>query len=371
VNVPFLDLRSTYLELQSEIDEAVQRVLNSGSYIGGAEVEAFENAFASFCGATHVVGVANGLDALKLALLALDVGPGDEVIVPSHTFIATWLAVSQCGATPVPVEPTAGAFNIDPQQVAARITPKTKGIIPVHLYGEPAELDPLINIANRHGLFVLEDAAQAHGAVYRGRRIGSHGHAVAWSFYPGKNLGAFGDGGAVSTRDESLARRVRMLGNYGSHTKYVNDAIGFNSRLDPIQAAILRAKLPRIDEWNARRSAIAEQYTQAFGQLLATPPGPQERQGHAWHLYVIRHPDRDRLQQQLSDAGVTTLIHYPRPPHQQKAYTHLGKGVGSLPMAEQYASTVLSLPIGPHLTPAQVDHVIEAVANSVASIPQA
>lgn len=370
MNVPFLDLGATYLELQTEIDEAIQRVLNSGSYIGGAEVEAFENAFADFCGADHVVGVANGLDALKLALLALDVGPGDEVIVPSHTFIATWLAVSQCGATPIPIEPKAGDFNIDPQQVAARITSKTKGIIPVHLYGEPADLDPLIDIANRHGLFVLEDAAQAHGAVYRGRRIGSHGHAVAWSFYPGKNLGAFGDGGAVSTRDESLARRVRMLGNYGSRTKYVNDAIGFNSRLDPIQAAVLRAKLPRMEEWNARRSTIANRYSEALGPLLTTPPGPEESRGHAWHLYVIRHPDRDRLQLQLSGAGVTTLIHYPRPPHLQEAYADLGYGVGSFPLAEQHAATVLSLPIGPHLTPSQIDHVIEAVANSVTSIPQ-
>jgi len=371
VNVPFLDLKSTYLELQPEIDEAVQRVLHSGSYIGGAEVEAFENAFAGFCGARHVVGVANGLDALKLALLALDVGPGDEVIVPSHTFIATWLAVSQCGATPVPVEPAADGFNIDPQRVAARITPKTKGIIPVHLYGEPADLDPLIDIAERHGLFVLEDAAQAHGAVYRGRRIGSHGHAVAWSFYPGKNLGAFGDGGAVSTQDEALARRIRMLGNYGSRTKYVNDSIGYNSRLDPLQAAILRAKLPRLDEWNARRHAIAERYEQAFGALLPTPALPSERQGHAWHLYVIRHPDRDRLQQQLSDAGVTTLIHYPRPPHLQAAYAPLGLGAGSFPLAEQYAATVLSLPIGPHLSAAQVDHVIEAVTGVLTAMPQA
>jgi dTDP-4-amino-4,6-dideoxygalactose transaminase len=367
MNVPFLDLKSTYLELQTEIEDAVQRVLRSGSYIGGGEVEAFENAYADFCGARHVVGVANGLDALKLALLALDVGPGDEVIVPSHTFIATWLAVSQCGATPVPVEPTESGFNIDPEQVAAHITPRTKGIIPVHLYGEPADLAPLIDLANRHGLFVLEDAAQAHGAVYRGRRIGSHGHAVAWSFYPGKNLGAFGDGGAVSTNDETLARRVRMLGNYGSRTKYVNDVIGYNSRLDPIQAAVLCAKLPRIDEWNARRSAIAELYSQALGAHVTTPAAPQERQGHVWHLYVIRHPERDRLQQQLSETGVTTLIHYPRPPHLQEAYAPLGLGAGSFPRAEQYAATLLSLPIGPHLTPLHVDQVIDAVMNSVSS----
>lgn len=369
MNVPFLDLKSTHLELRHEIDEAVQRVLQSGGYIGGAEVDAFENAFAAFCGARHVVGVANGLDALKLALLALDVGPGDEVIVPSHTFIATWLAVSQCGATPVPVEPAEGGFNIDPQRVAAHITPKTKGIIPVHLYGEPADLDPLIGLANRHGLFVLEDAAQAHGAVYQGQRIGAHGHAVAWSFYPGKNLGAFGDGGAVSTQDEGLARRIRMLGNYGSSTKYINDAIGFNSRLDPIQAAVLRVKLRRLDDWNARRSAIAERYQRAFGALLTTPRIPPEPKGHAWHLYVIQHPDREGLQKRLAADGVSTLIHYPRPPHLQQAYAPLGMGAGRYPLAERLADTVLSLPIGPHLASAQVDHVIESVVRAVARHP--
>lgn len=370
MNVPFLDLKATYLELKPAIDGAVQRVLQSGSYVGGAEVEAFENAYAAYCGAKHVVGTANGLDALKLALLAFDVGPGDEVIVPSHTFIATWLAVSQCGATPVPVEPVVGGFNIDPEQVAAKITSKTKGIIPVHLYGEPADLAPLLGIADRHGLFVLEDAAQAHGAVYQGRRIGSHGHAVAWSFYPGKNLGAFGDGGAVSTQDESLARRVRMLGNYGSRTKYVNDMIGYNSRLDPIQAAILRVKLPYLDEWNERRRAIAERYSFGLGSLLTTPSGPQGCHGHVWHLYVVRHPDRDRLQQKLSQLGVTTLIHYPRPPHLQEAYSSLGLVAGSFPLAEQSGATVLSLPIGPHLESDQIDFVINAVADSVLSISQ-
>ncbi len=366
--MPFLDLKSAYLEQQVEIHDAIQRVLHGGSYIGGAELEAFESAFADFCGARHVVGVANGLDALKLALLALDVGPGDEVIVPSHTFIATWLAVSQCGATPVPVEPTEGGYNIDPQKVAAHITPRTKGIIPVHLYGKPADLNPLIDIANRYGLFVLEDAAQAHGAVYRGRRIGCHGHAVAWSFYPGKNLGAFGDGGALSTNDETLARRVRMLGNYGSGTKYINEVIGYNSRLDPIQAAILRVKLPRIDEWNNRRTAIAERYNKSLSHLLTTPAAPQEPQGHAWHLYVIRSPKRDLLQQKLSGAGVSTQIHYPHPPHLQEAYSPLALGPGSFPVAEEYATTLLSLPIGPHLMPAQVDYVIDAVIRSASSI---
>lgn len=368
MNVPFLDLKSTYLEIQPEIDEAVARVLASGGYIGGAEVEAFENAFADYCGAKHVVGVANGLDALKLALLALDVKPGDEVIVPSHTFIATWLAVSQCGAIPVPVEPEPGSFNIDPVQVAARITQRTRGIIPVHLYGEPAKLEPLIEIADRHALFVLEDAAQAHGAVYRGRRIGSHGHAVAWSFYPGKNLGAFGDGGAVSTQDESLARRIRTLGNYGSRVKYFNDEVGYNSRLDPLQAAILRVKLSRLDEWNTRRHRIAMKYSESLAALLETPAMPVESQGHAWHLYVIKHKDRDRLQKQLANAGVATLIHYPKPPHLQDAYAPLGFEKGRFPLADSYAGSVLSLPIGPHMTLAQIEYVVETVSATASAI---
>lgn len=368
MKIPFLDLRSTYCELKTQIDDAIQRVLMSGYYIGGPEVEAFEREFAEFCNAKHVVGVANGLDALKLALLALDVGPGDEVIVPSHTFIATWLAVSQCGATPVPVEPKVGGFNIDFDQVEAHITARTKGIIPVHLYGQPADLGSLIEIAGRHNLFVLEDAAQAHGAVYRGQRVGAHGHAVAWSFYPGKNLGAFGDGGAVSTNDYALAQRIRTLGNYGSRVKYINDVVGFNSRLDPIQAAILRTKLPYLTEWNARRADIAEQYTQSLCSILDTPQGPQEPQGHAWHLYVICHPFRDRLQDLLAEAGVTTLIHYPKPPHLQEAYKTLGYVAGSFPLTEKYASSVLSLPIGPHLTKSDVDHVIDSVAACVALI---
>lgn len=368
MNMPFLDLKSTYLEIQAEIDVAVHRVLGSGGYIGGAEVEAFEHAFSEYCGASHVVGVANGLDALKLALLALDVKPGDEVIVPSHTFIATWLAVSQCGAIPIPVEPAPGSFNIDPQQVAACITPRTKGIVPVHLYGEPADLEPLIEIADRHRLFVLEDAAQAHGAVYRGRRIGSHGHAVAWSFYPGKNLGAFGDGGAVSTQDESLARRIRTLGNYGSKVKYFNDEVGYNSRLDPVQAAILKVKLAHLDEWNARRHRIAMRYNEAWAAVVETPAPPTEPQGHAWHLYVIRHQARDRLQKALSEAGVSTLIHYPRPPHLQEAYASLGLRKGRLPKAESYADTVLSMPIGPHMTPTQIEYVVDTVIDTVAAI---
>jgi dTDP-4-amino-4,6-dideoxygalactose transaminase len=247
--IPFLDLHASYLELKFEIDEAVTRVLNSGWYILGPEVEAFENEFATYCQTKFSIGLANGLDALTLALRAMDVGPGDEVIVPSNTYIATWLAVSQCGATPVPVEPDDRTYNIDPVSIVAAITPRTKVILPVHLYGQPADLDPILEIARKHGLRVLEDGAQAHGARYKGQRIGGHGDAVAWSFYPGKNLGAIGDGGAVTTNDPVIADRIRVLRNYGSHVKYVNEVKGFNSRLDPIQAAILRVKLNKLDVW--------------------------------------------------------------------------------------------------------------------------
>jgi dTDP-4-amino-4,6-dideoxygalactose transaminase len=238
--------------------------LASGYYIGGPEVEAFEAEYAKYCGATHCVGVANGLDALHLALRAMDVGPGDEVIVPSNTYIATWLAVSQCGATPVPVEPDARTYNIDPALIEAAITPRTKVILPVHLYGQPADMDPILAIARKHGLRVLEDGAQAHGARYKGQRLGAHGDAVAWSFYPGKNLGAMGDGGAVTTNDAQLADRIRVLRNYGSRVKYVNEVQGTNSRLDPLQAAILRVKLAHLDEWNARRRAIAARISRAW-----------------------------------------------------------------------------------------------------------
>ncbi|HCS13585.1 MAG TPA: erythromycin biosynthesis sensory transduction protein eryC1, partial [Zetaproteobacteria bacterium] len=251
--IPFLDLKAPYLELKHELDEAVARVVSSGWFIGGPEVELFEADYATYCGATHAVGVANGLDALHLALRAMDVGPGDEVIVPSNTYIATWLAVSQCGATPVPVEPDARTYNIDPALIEAAITPATRVILPVHLYGQPADMDPILAIARKHGLKVLEDGAQAHGALYKGKRLGAYGDAVAWSFYPGKNLGAMGDGGAVTTNDAQLADRIQVLRNYGSRVKYVNEVQGYNSRLDPLQAAILRVKLAHLDEWNARR----------------------------------------------------------------------------------------------------------------------
>jgi dTDP-4-amino-4,6-dideoxygalactose transaminase len=363
MQVPFLDLRAAYRELKTEIDDAVARVLDSGCYILGPEVAAFEAEFADYCGARQAIGVANGLDALHLALRAMGVGPGDEVIVPSNTYIATWLAVSQCGATPVPVEPVEATFNLDPARVEAAITPRTRVILPVHLYGQPADIDPILAIARRHGLRVLEDGAQAHGARYKGRRIGTHGDAVAWSFYPGKNLGALGDGGAVTTSDPQLAERIRVMRNYGSRVKYVNEVRGCNSRLDPLQAAALRVKLKQLDAWNTRRSRIAQRFTAELADSGLVLPRVPDWAAPVWHLYVVRHPRRDALRRALADQGVGTLIHYPIPPHLQQAYAAETSSRGAFPIAERIHDTVLSLPIGPHMTEAQVTTAVEAVKH--------
>ena len=362
--VPFLDLRAAYVELKSEIDDAVSLVLGSGRYVLGPEVEAFEVEFAVYCGAQHAVGVANGLDALHLALRAMEVGPGDEVIVPSNTYIATWLAVSQCGAMPIPVEPDPRTFNIDPACIEAPITPRTKVILPVHLYGQPADMDSILAIARKHGLRVLEDAAQAHGARYKGQRLGAHGDAVAWSFYPGKNLGAIGDSGAITTNDPELADRIRVLRNYGSRVKYVNEVRGYNSRLDPIQAAVLRVKLQYLDDWNSRRASLANQYQRGLAASALVLPLVPEWSEPAWHLYVVQHPRRDSLQEALTAAGVGTLIHYPIPPHKQQAYAGMGFAADAFPLASQMADEVLSLPMGPHLDAAQVEKVIAAIAET-------
>ena len=359
MKVPFLDLRAAYLELKPKIDAAVARVLDSGWYIGGEEVEAFEIEWAAYCEAKYAVGVGNGLDALHLALIAMGVTEGDEVIVPSNTYIATWLAVSQCGATPVPVEPTEATYNMDTERIEAVITPRTKVILPVHLYGQPADLDPILAIARKHRLLVLEDAAQAHGARYQGKRIGAHGDAVAWSFYPGKNLGALGDGGAVTTNSPDIAERIRVLRNYGSHEKYVNNVKGFNSRLDPVQAAVLRVKLACLDDWNERRGTAARFYSEGFMQSGVTSPIAIDRTEPVCHLYVIRHPQRDQLQQALTEAGIATVIHYPIPPHEQSAYSD-GR-FKTLGVASQLAREVLSLPMGPQLSDEQIRYVIAQV----------
>lgn len=359
--IPFLDLKAPHVELHDEITEAVNRVVSSGWYILGPEVEAFEADFAAYCEAAHCVGVANGLDALHLVLRAMDVGPGDEVIVPSNTYIATWLAVSQCGATPVPVEPLESTFNIDPDRIEAAITPRTKVILPVHLYGQPADLDPILAIARRHKLKVLEDGAQAHGARYKGKRIGGHGDAVAWSFYPGKNLGALGDGGAVTTNDPELSDRIKVLRNYGSRVKYVNDEQGYNSRLDPIQAAVLSAKLKYLDEWNARRAEIAYRYKAALANTRLILPAVPDWGEPVWHLYVVRTRQREALQLSLTERGIGSLIHYPIPPHLQQAYSRLGYSRGDFPIAETMADEVLSLPMGPHLADEDHGQVIAAI----------
>lgn len=360
VQVPFLDVRAAYDELRGDIDQALSRVLDAGVYILGEEVDAFEREFAAYCTTAHCVGVANGLDALTLALRSLAVGPGDEVIVPSNTYIATWLAVSAVGATPIPVEPDARHL-LDPARVEAAISARTRAILPVHLYGQPADLGPLLALARHHGLRVLEDAAQAHGARYHGRRIGGHGDVVAWSFYPGKNLGAIGDAGAVTTNDPEIADRIRLLRNYGSRQKYVNEIIGTNSRLDPLQAAILRVKLGHLDAWNARRRHIAGYYLASLGDLDLGLPTVAPEVEPAWHLFVIRSARRDALQRELTERGIGTLAHYPIPPHLQIAYAPLGLARGAFPVAEQLANEVLSLPIGPHLTPAQTSAVVEAL----------
>lgn len=364
MTVPFLDLNAPYIELKEQLDQAISRVVSSGWFIGGPEVDQFEAEYSEYCGANHAIGVANGLDALHLALRAMDVGPGDEVIVPSNTYIATWLAVSQCGATPVPVEPNAITYNIAPDLIEAAITPWTKVILPVHLYGQPADLDPILAIARRHGLKVLEDGAQAHGARYKGRRLGAHGDAVAWSFYPGKNLGAMGDGGAVTTDDERIADRVRVLRNYGSRVKYINEVKGYNSRLDPLQAAILCVKLKVLDEWNARRARIAARYSAQLNAPELTLPRTISGVESVWHLYVVRHTRRAEFQEALQNAGIGTLIHYPIPPHLQAAYAAEGFGERRYPLAESLASEVLSLPMGPALSDEQVEQVIVAVNAS-------
>lgn len=359
--IPFLDLKAAYDELASELDEAVLRASRSGWYIGGPEVESFERAYAQYTGASYCVGVGNGLDALILALRALDVGAGDEVIVPSHTFIATWLAVSAVGATPVPVDPPLGCYNIEVEGIKKAITPKTKVIMPVHLYGIPADMDAICALAKQHRLYVLEDAAQAHGAKVRGKRIGSHGDVVAWSFYPGKNLGALGDGGAITTNNETIAKRIRLLGNYGSEVKYHHLEQGVNSRLDPIQAAVLAVKLKHLDVWNQRRRDIAQSYLDGLKNTdLALPQVPDWAEP-VWHLFVVRSAQSQALQAHLSEHKIGTLIHYPIPPHLQAAYRNLNIGKGRLPIAEHYAETLLSLPIGPQLSLKSAQSVVESL----------
>lgn len=365
MKVPFNDFAPAYAELKLELDAAYDRFLRSGWYVLGKEVESFEAEYAEFCGSEFCVGVGNCLDALHLILRAYDIGPGDEVIVPSNTYIATWLAVSYAGARPVPVEPNPDTYNIDPSRIGMAVTARTKAILPVHLYGQPADMDPINEIAEKFGLKVVEDAAQAQGARYKGRRAGALGHAAGHSFYPTKNLGAFGDAGAVTTNDGQLADRVRVLRNYGSREKYHNEIKGFNSRLDELQAALLRVKLAKLDEWNVRRGRIASLYQARLGDVcgLALPVVPSYADP-VWHQFVVCSDRRDELQRCLKDQGVSSLIHYPIPPHLSEAYAEMDFHPGAFPIAERIASSILSLPIGPHLTEREAEYVAEAIKTS-------
>ncbi len=365
MNVPFLLLEDSYNADKDAIDTAVSRVLSSGYYIGGPEVSAFEEAFADCTGASFCVGVSNGLDALRLALEVVGVGPGDEVIVPSNTYIATWLAILHLGATPVPVEPDPATHNINPDLITAAVTYRTKAILPVHLYGHPADIDNLARVARDHGLKIVEDAAQAHGAAYGGVPIGSHGDVVAWSFYPTKNLGAFGDAGAITTNNGELAEQVALLRNYGSSRKYVNEVIGFNNRMDPIQAAILSVKLRGLVTAQARRTELASRYLEGLKDCGLGLPYPVGDIEHAWHLFVVRSTHRQKLVADLEAEGIGTLIHYPIAPHKQAAFAAHPLGMLNLPIAEILAEEVVSLPLHPYLSDAAVDRVIAAVRRSV------
>jgi dTDP-4-amino-4,6-dideoxygalactose transaminase len=361
VKVPFLDFQAPYLELQEDLDTAYKRVMTSGWYILGREVDAFETEFAAYCETKYCIGVGNGLEALHLILRAMEIGNGDEVIVPANTYIASWLAVSQVGATIVPVEPDEKTYNINPVLIEAAITNRTRAIMAVHLYGQPADMDAINQIATRHNLKVIEDAAQGHGARYKNRRVGSLGDAAGFSFYPSKNLGAIGDAGAVTTNDAELADKIRILRNYGSHVKYKNEIQGYNSRLDELQAAFLRVKLAKLDEWNARRVTVAAQYLQTLNANpnLTLPVVPEWAEP-VWHLFVVRHPKRYELEQQLNLAGIGTLIHYPIPPHRSGAYKEKWL-LGTFPLTERISDEVLSLPLSPHLNEHDLSLILETL----------
>ncbi len=361
MKVPFLDLGRVNGSIGDALDTAYRRVMNSGWFIMGPELEAFEAEFAAYSDVKHCIGVGNGLEALHLILRAYGIGNGDEVIVPSNTFIATWLAVSQCGATPVAVEPDIKTYNLDPQKIAAAITPKTRAIMPVHLYGQPADMDPINEIARQYGLVVIEDAAQAQGARYNGRRVGSLGHAAGTSFYPGKNLGCLGDGGAVLTNDDDIASKVRLLRNYGSSIKYQHDLPGYNSRLDELQAAFLREKLRLLDEWNQKRQNIADKYLHHLKNENIILPETAGYSNPVWHLFVIRSKQRDALKSHLDRSGIGTVIHYPVPPHQQPCYRESVSG--HWPIAEQLAGEVLSLPMSSHLQDDEIEQVVAAIRS--------
>jgi dTDP-4-amino-4,6-dideoxygalactose transaminase len=369
--IPLLDLRAQYASIQGAIDDAIADVIARSAFIRSADVDRFEREFAEYCEAEACAAVGNGTDALYLALRALGVGAGDEVVTVAHTFIATSEAITQCGARPVFVDIREDTMLLDPEKLEAAITPRTKAIIPVHLYGQPCEMDEILSVAHRHSLKVVEDAAQAHGARWRGRRVGTIGDVGCFSFYPGKNLGAYGDGGAIVANDRSLIDTIRMLANHGRHSKYIHTCEGVNSRLDGLQAAVLRVKLRHLDAWNAARRRIAERYVSALATSPLELPTVRPECEPVWHLFVVRTADRDRLQAQLKENGIETGVHYPCPLHLQPAYQHLGLSAGDLPVTERVAARILSLPIFPEMTEPQADRVVTAVKDALAVERQA
>lgn len=361
MKIPFVDLQAQYRSIKDEVDTAVLGVMSRGDFILGRAVTEFEEAFAEYCEAEYAVGVDSGYSALELALLAYDIGPGDEVITAANTFIATTLAISNGGAKPVLVDIDPDTYNIDPEQIEAAITPATRAIMPVHLYGQPADMDPIMEIARRHNLLVIEDAAQAAGACYKRRRIGGIGHAAGFSFYPGKNLGAYGDAGAVVTNDPAVADKVRLLRNIGQRVKYHHDVKGFNHRLDTMQAAVLQVKLPYLDGWNEQRRRAAATYERLLSGLPIVTPMVLDEVEHIYHLYVVRLENREDLQEALQDAGIATGLHYPLPIHLQPAYQELGYKRGDFPVTEAYAETILSLPIFPELDDKKVAYIVDMI----------
>lgn len=368
INIPFLDLKKTHVDLREELTQAFHDVLDSGWFIQGQQLLAFEQEYAAYCGSKHCIGVGNGLDALHLILRAYEIGAGDEVIVPSNTYIATWLAASFAGATPVPVEPDPRTYNLDPSRIKAAITPRTKAIMAVHLYGQVADMDAINAVAKKHNLKVIEDAAQSQGAGYKGRKSGALGDAAGHSFYPGKNLGALGDAGAITTDDDALADKLRMLRNYGSQIKYKNEVKGFNSRLDELQAALLRVKLKKLATWNQQRGVLAAAYLEGLKDVPGvTLPYVAPDGSPVWHVFVIRHAQRDAMQKYLQESGIGTVIHYPIPPHMQTAYQELNLGEGAFPLSEQIHRDIISLPLDPYLPMEQVQVVIDAVRRFSAS----
>lgn len=366
--VPFMDLRAQFSNLRDEVLPALEEAAESAAFILGPRVAEFEDAFAEYIGARHCVAVNSGTSALHLALIAAGVGTGDEVITVPLTFIASSWAISYCGATPVYVDVDPVTYTIDPKQVEAKITPRTKAILPVHLYGQSADLDALLEIGRRHGIPVVEDAAQAHGATYRGKSVGTLGQSGCFSFYPGKNLGAFGEGGALVTDDDEIAHRVRVLRDHAQEKRYHHTEIGFNYRMDGLQGAVLRIKLNHLPDWTERRKELAKRYDHLLQGLPVRRPSEAPERGHVWHLYVILHSERDRIRNELAAADIQTGLHYPMPLHLQPAYSHLGHRTGDFQVSEWVSRECLSLPLFPEMTDAQQDAVVEALANALKEI---